>query len=91
MYGGVHFVWTIDYYEAGGNSDWLLPNRLYEGPLHGAVPLTLRNVEAGRWLHRRGCGVLLGEPVEENLAAFLANLDARHYAECERAVAGLSQ
>ena len=32
LYGGVHFTWAIDFYEAGGNSDWLLPNRLYARP-----------------------------------------------------------
>lgn len=31
LYGGVHFNWTIDYYEENGNSKWLLPNRIYEG------------------------------------------------------------
>ena len=28
IYAEAHFVWAIDYFEAGGNSDWLLPNRL---------------------------------------------------------------
>ena len=31
LYEEVDFAWAVDYYEAGGNSEWLLPNRLYEG------------------------------------------------------------
>ena len=38
LYGDVHFSWTLDYYEEGQNSAWLLPNRVYEGTLYGAVP-----------------------------------------------------
>ena len=33
IYGGVHFSWAVDYLDDGLNSDWLLPNRLYEGGL----------------------------------------------------------
>ena len=31
IYGEVHFSWAIDFFEEGMNSNWLLPNRLYEG------------------------------------------------------------
>lgn len=65
IYGEVHFTWAIDYYEAGANSDWLLPNRIYEGGLHGAVPLALSSVETGAWLAGRGLGLLLDDPAAE--------------------------
>jgi succinoglycan biosynthesis protein ExoL len=35
LYGDVHFAWAIDWFEAGANSAWLLPNRIYEGGRHG--------------------------------------------------------
>ena len=35
IYRAEHFTWAIDFYEAGANSLWLLPNRHYEGGLHG--------------------------------------------------------
>ena len=47
IYGCVHFTWTLDFYEAGGNSDWLLPNRLYEGGVHGPVALAGRGQSNG--------------------------------------------
>ena len=37
LYASAHFVWAIDYFEAGLNSDWLLPCRLYEGQLYEAL------------------------------------------------------
>jgi succinoglycan biosynthesis protein ExoL len=55
----VHFTWAIDYFEAGQNSDWLLPNRLYEGSAQGAVPIALNSVETGRWLAARDAGLRL--------------------------------
>ncbi|WP_431272876.1 glycosyl transferase family 1 [Dankookia sp. P2] len=89
MYGGVHFAWAIDYYEAGANSDWLLPNRLYEGSLHGAVPITLARTETGRWLAGRLAGVLLQEPLEAALPAYFAGLDAARYSAAAAAIAAI--
>ncbi|HVJ42087.1 MAG TPA: glycosyl transferase family 1 [Dongiaceae bacterium] len=64
IYGQVHFVWAIDFYEAGFNSTWLLPNRLYEGGYCRRVPIALGTVETGRWLARHGLGFQLGEDLE---------------------------
>ena len=89
MYGGVHFTWAIDYYEAGANSDWLLPNRLYEGSLHGAVPIALARVETGRWLAAHRAGVLLAEPLETALADYFKGLDAAGYAAAAAAIAAI--
>src|SRR5262249_5337404 len=58
IYGDVHFSWAIDYYEVGQNSTWLLPNRIYEGGLYGTVPIALAGIETGRWLAKRGAGVI---------------------------------
>lgn len=83
---GIHYSWTLDFSESGANSDWLLPNRLYETGAFGCVPLALRGVETGRWLQRRGCGVLLDEPVDESLDAWFGGLDGGSYAASAAAV-----
>jgi len=62
MYGQVHFTWAVDYFEAGANSDWLLPNRIYEGGLFDAVPIALDHVETGHWLRERGLGLRIADP-----------------------------
>jgi succinoglycan biosynthesis protein ExoL len=80
IYGNVHFNWTIDYYESGENSAWLLPNRVYEGSLYGAVPIALAGVETGRWLAERRAGVVLDEPLAQQLVEFFRRLDRDGYA-----------
>jgi succinoglycan biosynthesis protein ExoL len=79
IYGEVHFTWAIDFYQEGANSTWLLPNRLYEGGLHGAVPIALRNVETGRWLQQHGLGLLLDLPLEEGVEKLLTTMTPETY------------
>ena len=85
LYGGVHFNWAIDYFEEGANSALLLPNRIYEGGLHGAVPIALARTETGRWLKQRGIGTLFDSPGNE-LGCFLEHLTSSAYARLRQAV-----
>jgi succinoglycan biosynthesis protein ExoL len=89
IYGDVHFTWAIDFFEEGGNSDWLLPNRIYEGSLFGAVALALASVETGRWLTEHGVGALVSEPFGSSLARFFGDLDEKGYVAARTAVDGL--
>jgi hypothetical protein len=77
MYREIHFNWAIDFFEAGANSDWLLPNRLYEGGRYGAVPIALQTAETGRWLEQRRLGLVVRNAAE--LDQFFARLDAPTY------------
>src|SRR3546814_10449203 len=45
IYGRVHLTWAFDFLDEGANSDWLLPNRLYEGGYFGSVALASRSEE----------------------------------------------
>jgi succinoglycan biosynthesis protein ExoL len=78
IYGEVHFTWAIDFFEEGLNSAWLLPNRLYEGCRHGAVPIAMRATETGRFLAERGLGVLLDDAGQ--LTASLEGLTSEGHA-----------
>lgn len=80
IYGAVHYAWAIDFFEQGRNSSWLLPNRLYEGCRHGAVPIAMAETETARFLQRHGIGLVLGEPSDTALAALLGDEDARSLA-----------
>jgi succinoglycan biosynthesis protein ExoL len=86
IYGDVHFLWAMDFYEAGANSEWLLPNRLYEGGLFGAVPIALRSVAAGAWLARHDVGVLLDEDLGSTLQSFFAGLTTSRYERLRQAL-----
>jgi len=86
IYRHVHFNWAIDMFEAGLNSSWLLPNRLYEGGLYGAVPIALLSVETGRLLKKLGLGVLLTDSLAHSLRNFFTTLTPQKYRDLETAV-----
>lgn len=79
IYSDVHFVWAIDFFEEGLNSEWLLPNRLYEGSLHGAVPIGRASTETGRFLERTGVGLVLENVTVHDLVSAFGEMDADHY------------
>jgi succinoglycan biosynthesis protein ExoL len=89
LFAGVHFAWTGDFYEQGGNSDWLLPNRVYRAVLYGAVPIAMAHVETGRWLEDHGAGVLLPEPAEEALVDIFRNMTLQRFSEAGLALKGI--
>lgn len=75
IYGEVDIAWLVDRYEAGANSDWLLPNRLYESCAHGAIPLALQGTETAAYLKWHGLGLATPDLQPETLAALFARLD----------------
>lgn len=87
IYHEVHFSWAIDMFEEGQNSTWLLPNRIYESGLFGAVPLAAEGVETGKLISRLGIGRILAEPKAESLTRFLRDLTMDSYRTMQNAVA----
>ncbi|MFC3327239.1 glycosyltransferase [Mesorhizobium cantuariense] len=79
IYNDVHFSWAIDFFEAGQNSEWLLPNRLYEGCRFGAVPISMGNTETGRFLKQQDIGVLLPDASPEALEAALGKMEEHRF------------
>lgn len=86
MYGAVDLVWAIDFFEEGQNSVWLLPNRLYEGCLFGAVPLALAGTETANWLQSRQLGIVAGAWSVDVLSEALLGLSVAQRAELRAAV-----
>ncbi len=74
LYGAVDLAWLIDRYDAGLNSDWLLPNRLYEGCLFGAVPLALSGTEVAHQLAPLDIGLELPRLTARDLSTLIADL-----------------
>ncbi|WP_378948969.1 glycosyl transferase [Paracoccus sp. R86501] len=89
IYGQIDVAWLIDRYQAGQNSDWLLPNRLYEGCLNGAVPVVLDGTEVARRVSAWDCGVLVATPGADAVAATLSTLSPASLATRREAVADL--
>ncbi|KQV33415.1 MULTISPECIES: hypothetical protein [unclassified Rhizobium] len=78
-YGEIQFSWAIDFFEEGLNSQWLLPNRLYESCRHGAVPIALEGTETARFLKTRGIGLILPDTRLETLRETFAAMDQARY------------
>ncbi|MEM5534925.1 glycosyl transferase family 1 [Neptuniibacter pectenicola] len=57
IYSEVDFCWAIDFFEEGGNSEWLLPNRIYEGGVFNSVPIFIKGTEVANKLERLNIGV----------------------------------
>lgn len=79
IYAGVDFAWAIDFFEEGQNSLWLLPNRLYEGCRHGALPIVLDGTETARLALQRGVGIALRDGRVETLANRFSAFDGDAY------------
>lgn len=88
IYREVHFSWAIDFFEAGQNSEWLLPNRLYEGCRFGAVPISMAETETGRFLKAQDIGVLLSEATPEAIEAMLGRMDQERFRGLKSRVQG---
>lgn len=71
IYGKVHLTWTFDFLDAGKNSKWLLPNRIYEGGYFGSVALASSDTQTGEKVRELGLGYTFEAPEAENLIAFL--------------------
>jgi hypothetical protein len=79
LYGGVHFSWAIDYFEQGLNSSWLLPNRIYESSLFGAVPIGSEGVETAKWLADKQIGLTLSGEPEAALSHIVSTMTDQRY------------
>ena len=81
IYSGIHFSWAVDYLDDGLNSDWLLPNRLYEGGLCGALTLARAATASGRYAVAERLGWAFPEPLADSVTSFLRTLTPAAYAE----------
>jgi GT2 family glycosyltransferase len=89
IYSGIDIAWLVDRYEAGGNSDWLLPNRLYEGGLHKAIPLALDGTEVASRLKALNIGVIIKAAEVKAANDALAALDRDRIVQLRAAVGAL--
>ena len=74
IYAGLDVVWSGDFMEAGLNSTWLLPNRIYEGGYYCVPPIAPGDTETARWIAGHDCGFILAEPLEQTLPALIEGL-----------------
>jgi succinoglycan biosynthesis protein ExoL len=76
IYSALDVVWAGDFMEAGYNSVWLLPNRIYEGGYYGVPAIAPSGTETANWITAREAGFTIAEPLEETLPRLMADLIA---------------
>jgi succinoglycan biosynthesis protein ExoL len=74
IYDQLDVVWAGDFMEAGYNSVWLLPNRIYEGGYYCTPSIAPAGTETAAWLERHACGFIIGEPLDASLPDLIAGL-----------------
>lgn len=88
LYGQCDFAWSIDWFEEGLNSKWLLPNRIYEAIAHGAIPIALSDVEVGRWLGSRDAGLVVKDA--EEAASQILSVTPKQLSQMRRQIGQIS-
>jgi succinoglycan biosynthesis protein ExoL len=74
IYAGCDLVWAQDLWQRGGNSDWLLPNRLYEASWYGCPSIAVAHTETGRRVASDRLGFTIPRPNSAELVALLSSL-----------------
>ncbi len=76
IYSGLDVVWAGDFMEAGFNSAWLLPNRIYEGGYYGVPAIAPAGTQTASWIEARDVGFTLPESLATTLPALILSLAA---------------
>ncbi|MEM9739342.1 MAG: hypothetical protein AAF829_05695 [Pseudomonadota bacterium] len=74
IYAPLDAVWAGDFMEAGANSEWLLPNRLYEGGYFGVPPIAPSGTQTAAWIKAHQTGLLIDEPLGRSLPDLVKDL-----------------
>ena len=74
IYRDLDLVWSGDFMEAGFNSVWLLPNRIYEGGFFATPSISPTGTQTAQWVRDHNCGFTLSEPLESELPALMEGL-----------------
>lgn len=89
MYSEIDFCWTFDFYSK--QSEWLLPNRIYESGAYGVPALGDAMTETGKWIEEKGSGWTFKPDYTQNLIQFFQELTPEAYTEMRNNVANLPQ
>ena len=85
-YGSCDLVWAQDLWQRGNNSDWLLPNRIYEASWFGCPSVAVADTETGRKIAADRLGFTIDEPDAKALVSLLRTLDHARVGATSRAI-----
>ncbi|MGI9509254.1 MAG: hypothetical protein ACR2QJ_07895 [Geminicoccaceae bacterium] len=84
VYAEVDIDWAIELWDQSynsKNSQWLLPNRLYEGGCFQVPMIALAGTETARRLEQLGGGWILDEPLVDTVTHLLSKLTVDEFQE----------
>ena len=90
IYSNIHFNWCVDLC-GGDNSQWLLPNRLYEGGYFGVPAIAIDGHETGRIVRQRELGITLETPAAQQLYEVLSKLTREDYEQLRQNIESLPE
>lgn len=74
VYGACDLVWAQDLWQRGANSDWLLPNRIYEASWFGCPSIAVAGTQTAAKIAADGLGYVIDAAAPEALRGLLAGL-----------------
>jgi succinoglycan biosynthesis protein ExoL len=91
IYSGLDLVWAGDFMEAGYNSVWLLPNRLYEGGYYAVPAIAPAGTQTAKWILEHGAGFTVCGDLEDSLSMLVKELvkDRSAIGSCRDRLLGL--
>ena len=78
MYSQVDFAWCFDF-SMKHNSNWCLPNRLYEGGYFEVPTLAAKGFQIGKYVEELGIGWTFDAPYGKNMVQFFDQLTPQEY------------
>ena len=75
VYAAGDLVWAQDLWQAGSNSDWLLPNRIYEASWFGCPSIAVACTQTAARIAADGLGFIIDRADPASLQSLLDRLD----------------
>lgn len=86
IYASCDLVWSQDLWQRGANSDWLLPNRIYEASWFGCPSIAVADTETGRRVTADRLGIAIPTPSADDLVQALRGLSRDQIAALSQAI-----
>ncbi|QDY71617.1 glycosyltransferase [Qingshengfaniella alkalisoli] len=75
IYSSCDLVWAQDLWQRGANSDWLLPNRIYEASWFGCPSVAVADTQTGKHVVDGEMGLTIPEATSDALVQLLHGLE----------------
>ena len=86
VYGACDLVWAQDLWQPGANSDWLLPNRIYEASWFGCPSIAVTGTQTASKIETERLGYVINEATSIALRKLLECLTRAEIVEIRKTI-----